>query len=57
MCSPATALSHRRRCPRRLLEPLTGGEERVLRYLPTNLSKREIAQELYVSFHTVTTPT
>jgi LuxR family maltose regulon positive regulatory protein len=38
-----------------LLEPLTGGEERVLRYLPTNLSKREIAQELYVSFHTIKT--
>jgi DNA-binding CsgD family transcriptional regulator len=38
-----------------LLEPLTGGEERVLRYLPTNLSKREIAQELYLSFHTIKT--
>jgi LuxR family maltose regulon positive regulatory protein len=38
-----------------LREPLTEGDERVLRYLPTNLSKREIAQELYVSVHTVKT--
>jgi LuxR family transcriptional regulator, maltose regulon positive regulatory protein len=38
-----------------LLDPLTEGESRVLRYLPTNLSKREIAQELYVSVHTVKT--
>ncbi|MGO9956521.1 MAG: LuxR C-terminal-related transcriptional regulator [Solirubrobacteraceae bacterium] len=38
-----------------LLEPLTEGEARVLRYLPTNLSKREIAQELYVSVHTIKT--
>jgi DNA-binding CsgD family transcriptional regulator len=38
-----------------LLEPLTEGESRVLRYLPTNLSKREIAQELYVSVHTIKT--
>jgi LuxR family transcriptional regulator, maltose regulon positive regulatory protein len=38
-----------------LLEPLTDGEARVLRYLPTNLSKREIAQELYVSVHTIKT--
>jgi LuxR family maltose regulon positive regulatory protein len=38
-----------------LLESLTDGETRVLRYLPTNLSKREIAQELYVSVHTIKT--
>jgi LuxR family transcriptional regulator, maltose regulon positive regulatory protein len=38
-----------------LLEPLTDGESRVLRYLPTNLSKREIARELYVSVHTIKT--
>jgi DNA-binding CsgD family transcriptional regulator len=38
-----------------LLEPLTEGESRILRYLPTNLSKREIAQELYVSVHTIKT--
>ena len=36
-----------------LREPLTGSELRVLRYLPTNLSRREIANELYVSEHTV----
>jgi LuxR family transcriptional regulator, maltose regulon positive regulatory protein len=38
-----------------LLEPLTEGERRVLRYLPTDLSKREIADELYVSVNTVKT--
>lgn len=38
-----------------LLEPLTEGEARVLRYLPSNLSKREIADELYVSLHTIKT--
>jgi LuxR family maltose regulon positive regulatory protein len=38
-----------------LPEPLTDGEVRVLRYLPTNLSKREIGQELYVSLHTIKT--
>jgi LuxR family maltose regulon positive regulatory protein len=36
-------------------ESLTETEARVLRYLPTNLSKREIASELYVSVHTVRT--
>ena len=30
-------------------------ELRVLRFLPTNLSRREIARELYVSVHTVNT--
>jgi DNA-binding CsgD family transcriptional regulator len=38
-----------------LREPLTDGELRVLRYLPTHLSKREIADELYVSVNTVKT--
>jgi LuxR family transcriptional regulator, maltose regulon positive regulatory protein len=37
------------------LEPLTDTETRVLRYLPTNLSAREIADELYVSTNTVKT--
>jgi LuxR family transcriptional regulator, maltose regulon positive regulatory protein len=41
--------------PEPLPEPLTAGETRVLRYLPTNLSKREIADELYVSVATVKT--
>jgi LuxR family maltose regulon positive regulatory protein len=38
-----------------LSEPLTESEARVLRYLPNNLSKREIADELYVSVNTVKT--
>ncbi len=38
-----------------LIDSLTDGEARVLRYLPTNLSKREIAQELYLSVHTIKT--
>jgi LuxR family transcriptional regulator, maltose regulon positive regulatory protein len=37
------------------LEPLSGSEIRVLRYLPTNLSMRQIASELYVSHNTVRT--
>jgi len=37
------------------LEPLSGSEIRVLRYLPTNLTGREIAAELYVSHNTVST--
>jgi LuxR family maltose regulon positive regulatory protein len=37
------------------LEPLSDSELRVLRYLPTNLSLREIARELYVSHNTVKT--
>jgi LuxR family transcriptional regulator, maltose regulon positive regulatory protein len=36
-------------------EPLTQSETRVLRYLPTHLSAREIATELCVSAHTVKT--
>ena len=38
-----------------LLEPLSESEIRVLRYLPTNLSRGEIASELYVSVNTVKT--
>ena len=36
-------------------EALTRSEVRVLRYLPTNLSTREIAAELYLSMNTVKT--
>jgi LuxR family transcriptional regulator, maltose regulon positive regulatory protein len=41
--------------PARPSEPLTHGETRVLRYLPSNLSAREIADELYLSLNTVKT--
>ena len=41
--------------PRPPLEPLSGSELRVLRYLPTHLSAREIAAELSVSTSTVKT--
>ena len=41
--------------PPRLAEPLSQGEIRVLRYLPTNLSAPEIARELSVSVNTVRT--
>jgi len=41
--------------PRSLQEPLSEGEMRVLRYLPTNLSGPEIARELYLSANTVHT--
>ena len=37
------------------LKPLSETEIRVLRYLPTNLSQPEIANELHVSRHTVRT--
>jgi LuxR family maltose regulon positive regulatory protein len=36
-------------------EPLSEAETRVLRYLPTNLSAREIADELFLSWYTVKT--
>ncbi len=36
-------------------EPLSESETRVLRYLPTNLSAREIADELLLSWYTVKT--
>jgi DNA-binding CsgD family transcriptional regulator len=41
--------------PRAAGSALTRGESRVLRYLPTNLSAREIAGELYLSVNTVKT--
>ena len=41
--------------PRRLREPLSHAEGRVLRYLPTKLSAPEIADELYLSANTVKT--
>jgi CO/xanthine dehydrogenase Mo-binding subunit/DNA-binding CsgD family transcriptional regulator len=41
--------------PRPPLEPLSESEIRVLRYLPTNLSTPEIANELYVTVNTVRT--
>jgi LuxR family maltose regulon positive regulatory protein len=37
------------------LEKLTETELRVLRFLPTNLSRTEIAHELYLSVNTVNT--
>jgi LuxR family maltose regulon positive regulatory protein len=44
--------------PRRLLlDPLSNREEAVLRYLPTVMSKAEIASELFVSINTVKTHT
>jgi LuxR family transcriptional regulator, maltose regulon positive regulatory protein len=41
--------------PPRVREPLSQGEMRVLRYLPTKLSAPEIASELYLSVNTVKT--
>jgi LuxR family transcriptional regulator, maltose regulon positive regulatory protein len=41
--------------PLSLREPLSHSETRVLRYLPTNLSAREIADELMLSWYTVKT--
>jgi LuxR family transcriptional regulator, maltose regulon positive regulatory protein len=38
-----------------LVEPLTDRELAVLRYLPTTMSQRDIASELYVSLNTVKT--
>ncbi len=39
----------------RLREPLSESESRILRYLPTNLSVPEIANEVYLSVNTVKT--
>ncbi len=39
----------------RLVQPLTGSETRVLRFLPTNLSAPDISAQLYVSVNTVRT--
>jgi LuxR family maltose regulon positive regulatory protein len=40
-----------------LHEPLSDGETRILRYLPTNLSAPEIAGELSLSVNTIRTHT
>jgi LuxR family maltose regulon positive regulatory protein len=50
--SPSTSAD---RPPRECVEKLSPGELRVLRYLPTNLSRPEIATELSVSLNTVST--
>ena len=49
--SPVTPRQH----PAPLTEELSPGELRVLRYLPTNLSRPEIACELSISLNTVDT--
>jgi LuxR family maltose regulon positive regulatory protein len=41
--------------PPRLIEPLTDSETYILRYLPARLTAQEIASELSLSVHTVTT--
>lgn len=41
--------------PAQALDPLSDGELRVLRYLPSNLSAPEIGAELYVSINTIRT--
>jgi LuxR family transcriptional regulator, maltose regulon positive regulatory protein len=41
--------------PRRLREPLSSAETRILRYLPTRLSAPEIADQMYLSVNTVKT--
>ena len=46
---------HQGVAPRGLTEELSPGELRVLRYLPTNLSRPQIATELSVSVNTVST--
>jgi LuxR family transcriptional regulator, maltose regulon positive regulatory protein len=51
--SPASPLPEPEQ--REPLEPLSPSELRVLRYLPTNLSRPEIASELSVSVNTVNT--
>ena len=49
--SPGSFIPPRLTVP--LLEPISGSEVRVLRYLPTNLTGPEIARELSVSTNTV----
>jgi LuxR family maltose regulon positive regulatory protein len=41
--------------PAELLEPLSGRESEVLRFLPTMMSNADIASELFVSVNTVKT--
>jgi LuxR family transcriptional regulator, maltose regulon positive regulatory protein len=50
--APATSRDHE---PRAEQDELSPSELRVLRYLPTNLTRPEIARELYVSVNTVNT--
>jgi LuxR family maltose regulon positive regulatory protein len=53
--SPPEPGGHRGVAPRGLTEELSPSELRVLRYLPTNLTRPEIASELSVSLNTVNT--
>jgi LuxR family transcriptional regulator, maltose regulon positive regulatory protein len=46
-----------RAIPRRLAEPLSEREQEILRWLSSELSLREIARELFVSYYTVKTHT
>jgi LuxR family maltose regulon positive regulatory protein len=48
-------LASRHTSPQPQLEALSHSEMRVLRYLPTNLTAPQIANELYVSHNTVRT--
>ncbi|MGH3273528.1 MAG: response regulator transcription factor [Streptosporangiaceae bacterium] len=61
-CSPTSLTSSAAHPQRQAVDPswpqtegLSPGELRVLRYLPTNLSRPEIASELSVSVSTVNT--
>jgi LuxR family transcriptional regulator, maltose regulon positive regulatory protein len=49
------AAGHTRRPSAAAAVALTQGETRVLHYLPTNLSAREIARELFLSVNTIKT--
>jgi len=53
LAGSATAVTERKQSSRR--DELSPTELRVLRYLPTNLTRPEIAQQLYVSVNTVNT--
>jgi LuxR family maltose regulon positive regulatory protein len=58
VCELLTASQHREVAVRHggpLLEPLSERESMILRYLPTSLSNREIASELFVTTNTVKT--
>jgi LuxR family transcriptional regulator, maltose regulon positive regulatory protein len=50
-----TAPAVTRTIPQPASEPLSDSEIRVMRYLPTNLTRPEIAGELYISLNTVGT--
>ncbi len=53
----AAVSDHAANAHHQLLDPLSDREEAVLRYLPTVMSKAEIAAELFVSVNTVKTHT